>query len=838
MLAAAFALGGVFAYASGLLAVCAGVLTWMAPVPSAPRRAARNVLGLGAFLGAYMLLTIVPLPIGLLARIAPAQASVWERALHPFGESLGWGRLSLDPTATFNELTKLALYGCVFAVALGLAERRRGTSSLERLICVVTALVALVSLGHWVLGQTQVFGLYQPDLPREPRHVSVFLNPNHLAEAMAIGAAVATGVLVSAKDRARRAEGAVTLALTTACVAVAASRGGFVALLLGCAIALVGSRGRLGSSQTRLLVLGASIIGVVLVVFVASSDAILGEALSRDLEKADIFRQSLPLLFRYGLFGIGRGAFEAVSPEARRDLGAYVFTHPENLLLQWSIEWGVIVTVVVLVVLARALAPSVLRGRAIMPWGAYGGLLAFALQNQVDYGSEVPGVVLLALCCLALVAGGARAIPATPPQREGIPARVIAMRVLGAAAVLTGLWTWHDSDHELWVESREIGAALREPEFHVRLRAAMARHPAEAHFAYLGALRAATVERTSVLPWVSRALERSPVHGRAHVLLARQLEARAPAQARLEYRLAYAQDWRTHAACLEGARRLSFGYDEATELIPRARETVASDDVAGPGFIDVPLAVRLAALGSIAQGIETTLPASRERLLRAHVDEAAGATGAMLVQPLALAVVDDALTPAPWCREDHVGCAREARAWVERWLALAPHAVEPRIAAVRLLAVVDPERALAFLTESESEVEDVSGMLLAGAELSERMRRSADATALLDRALARCSGGEDCLRLLPRAIGLELGRGRPERALVFVRRKTELAPHEVSAWRERAELTERLALYTESMEAWNEVLLFAPNDASAQEALRRLGVAQKKRSLPSLTNAD
>lgn len=835
VLSAAFALGGVFAYACGLLALCAGVLACMAPVPTAPRHVARLLLGLGAFLVLYMALTVVPMPVGMLARIAPAQAAVWERALRPFDQSTTWATLSLDPTATKNEITKLLLYGCVFVVALGLAERRRGTSSLERVICAVTSLVALVSLGHWALGQTLVFGVYQPELARTPRHMSVFLNANHLAEVMAIGGAVATGVLVSARERARQIEGALALALATLCSAVAASRGGLVALVLGAAVALVGGRGRLDARRARLVTLGALIVGAVMVVVVAGSEEVMTEAFSRDTEKTAVFRQSLPLLFRYGLFGIGRGAFESVSSEARRDLGAYVFTHPENLLLQWSIEWGVLVTVVVLVVLVRALAPSVLRGRAIMPWGAYGGLLAFFLQNQVDYGSEVPGVVLLALCCLALVTGGARALGGKKDgDDERIPPRVLATRALGVLACGAGVLTWLGSDHELWVEMRGLTQGLREPEFPKQLRAATERHPAEAHFAYLGALRAATVEHESVLPWVTRVLERSPVHGRAHLLLARELETKAPSQARLEYRLAYAEDYRTHASCLEGARRLARGYDEATELVPRAEEAVATD-VAGRRTIEVPLSVRLGAISTVATGIQSTLPASRERLLRAYLGEAVAlpTVGAALVEPLALAAVDDVLLRAPWCQGDEATCMTEARAWVTRWLALAPSAVPPRTAAARLLATTDAERAQAFLAASEPEVDDVPTLLLDAAELAERARLPT-ATALLDRALGRCSGVDECSTILARGIAFELRRGRPERALVFLRRKTELVPHEVSGWREQAALAERLGLFTESQDAWNEVLVLAPGDPTANEALQRLRVTLKKRSLPAL----
>src|SRR5205823_717295 len=70
----------------------------------------------------------------------------------------------------------------------------------------------------------------------------------------------------------------------------------------------------------------------------------------------------------------------------------------------------------------------------------------------------------------------------------------------------------------------------------------------------------------SVLPWAARALERSPVYGRVHLLLARSLFVRNPSQARLEYRIGCAQD---RGLCnIDEALALVHGYDDALELVP------------------------------------------------------------------------------------------------------------------------------------------------------------------------------------------------------------------------------------------------------------------------------
>ena len=80
-----------------------------------------------------------------------------------------------------------------------------------------------------------------------------------------------------------------------------------------------------------------------------------------------------------------------------------------------------------------------------------------------------------------------------------------------------------------------------------------------------------------------------------------------------------------------------------------------------------------------------------------------------------------------------------------------------------------------------------------------------------------------------RAVGIERSRNHPERALVFLRRKTELSPHDAAAWREQALLTEALGLFTESVDAWEQMLLWQPGDPEASDALRRVRAAQRAR---------
>ncbi len=71
---------------TGVLAVAA-VLGWWGAEPMRARAPATILLFTGVGLTAYTALQCVPMPIGLLAAIAPHNAEVWSRVLLPLGEA-------------------------------------------------------------------------------------------------------------------------------------------------------------------------------------------------------------------------------------------------------------------------------------------------------------------------------------------------------------------------------------------------------------------------------------------------------------------------------------------------------------------------------------------------------------------------------------------------------------------------------------------------------------------------------------------------------------------------------------------------------------------------------
>jgi hypothetical protein len=110
----------------------AAVLGWWGAEPMRARAPATILLFTGIGLTAYTALQCVPMPIGLLAAIAPHNAEVWSRVLLPLGEAgPRWAPITLDPIATRVEVLKGVAYLLALVTALRVTRRKDGVTSLS-----------------------------------------------------------------------------------------------------------------------------------------------------------------------------------------------------------------------------------------------------------------------------------------------------------------------------------------------------------------------------------------------------------------------------------------------------------------------------------------------------------------------------------------------------------------------------------------------------------------------------------------------------------------------------------------------------------------------------------
>lgn len=831
--AAALAIGSLIPrvlIAVSLLAALSCALLWVDP----PRRISRSsqaVLVALAILLAATVLQAIPLPAGVVAAIAPGNADVWARALTAFREAAPTMHpLSTAPPATHVEILRGVLYGCILLGAIRVTLNEGGTRLLEIVIIASACGVALVTLAHPAVQAERVYGLYHP---REvvgfiTGRIGPLLNPNHVAAYVNVGALVATGVTLAERRLLHRVSAGAAGVLLAGTSVWAGSRGGTVTLILGAiavvALAVRRRRERTTLARVEIVVLVIGVLGAGSLVGLSASDVARGDLVGRDTAKLTIIREAFRLVSTSPIFGIGRGAFETMFPSVHDATDYYTFLRPENVIAQWTTEWGIPISIAAILALGAALRPSrALRGDR-PPYGAWVAFSATAIHELVDFHLEVPGVVVLVTLCVAIVVGRRSATEEPRNERRVEAARVRRPRLfafaLAPAALAAATAVWTNSEHTVADDRDAIGRMVLDPDvsderFARELRSAILRYPAEPYLPLAAAIRAQARGQDVVIPWIARALERFPKFGRAHLVLARTLAAGHPAQARLEYRLAYATDTRLRGFVVNEAPRLVDDRDSALELVV--------DGEAG-----------LAMLESLTNAISDRLPATAARLS----DEVArrDPKTTFVLKRRAEEAISDVRHAHPWCLQDR-RCAddgvRAARAVVQ----LESQKCESHELVARVL-IADGRagEALDGLALAMAVVSDRGKCIRTLALLALRMGDQRRADSAMDQATrAGCGTREDCLDLYAWAASTEESRGNRVRAIALYKRAAELTPEDDRHLLRVGELAEEAGLMGEAADAYATLARRHPGDSKwreRSEQVRKKAHEQRLRRTP------
>jgi tetratricopeptide (TPR) repeat protein len=540
-------------------------------------------------LALYTAFQAVPLPASLVSMIAPESGDIWARALRPLRESPpAWTPLSLDPGATCIEIVKWSIYAVVLAAAAGVA-RRHGVFGGVILIFGAAVLTALVTLAHGLVGAEALFGTYTPRYAVPRWGIAPLLNPNNLSGYLNLGAFSGFALLLARRAPIPQWLVVLGLLLVIAVSILSASRGGVVALALGVLVlALVARRAhrddpfereakretsgldqrseriaRLRARKQRIVPLVLAAVGGLLLAMMGATRATWDELLQESTEKLEILNWSRALIAEHPWFGVGRGAFETAFPAYRKQWGHFVYTYPENLVVQWITEWGIPVAAAALIALVWVLRPSRLAASSPVARAVLVGIAVVLVQNLADLALEVPAVAIALCVLLGTLWGAARRSERGQPERPQARTitryprlRTVVRRMRKWAAPAAALAA--GSLAALWVFAARVETATYARErmhgvysavtfgeratfdtFASDLRAAMLRRPGEPYFPLLGALAARRTPNVDPMPWVAAALERDPGNGRAHLVLADVLARRgAVSQALLELRLA------------------------------------------------------------------------------------------------------------------------------------------------------------------------------------------------------------------------------------------------------------------------------------------------------------
>jgi predicted Zn-dependent protease len=579
------ALGGALPIANWLLVVFAMAALALASLGAA-RQGQRLHWPLLAFalagFAALCALQLLPLPQALLAALSPPAAELAQFALAPLGLT-GPRPISLDPPATWRELAKHLSYLCLLLAAAQLA---RSQSARRRLLVVVGGLglaVALVGLGHLLLGADALGGQVRFAQAR-PALLTPFGNSNHLAAFLTLGAGACLGAALSASARHWAWLWGLGYVLSGTALALSLSRGGIAFFVVGQLafglLLLRAHRERGGKVGSALELRAPRYVWAVTALLAAASAAafIAYERIAQELSTADSLEKVWSSkVFLWPMFagalppflwaGMGRGAFEGAFTRFHTEGGRAIFSHPESWPLQLGLELG-LAGLLLGVFALWALASALRRARlGVVELAALCALLALGLHDLFDFSLELPATAAAAAVLAGLLVRPERDAPETFAQ----PPRPMALGAGAALAVsLLALWagrsTFADAEGRL---GELLAARAPAPEVQAAALPLISTHPTDyLLYAMVAQAYAAGPQASAAnaLAFANRALFLRPLDAESHRIAARALlRLGRRAQAMLEYRLAYAAGAR-HA--LEEAAKVARGVDELWAIIP------------------------------------------------------------------------------------------------------------------------------------------------------------------------------------------------------------------------------------------------------------------------------
>lgn len=352
------------------------------------------------------------------------------------------GGLSMDNSATFEQLMLGLAYSLLFMMIISLFHTRKRLSILLATLVFSGTLQAfwgaLMTLSgvEWLL--TGPKNTYLGDA------TGTFINRNHLAGYLEMTLACGIGLLLALRDNrpfrwrnvlellmGPKARLRLALVVMVIALVMTHSRMGNTAfftslLLVGGLFVLMEKEHRLRNS----LILASIIVIDMLVISqyfgleklkdrlinTRLHDVVVnGEVVQQANEvRDDVFGYAIPLLMERPLTGQGAGSFEAVFPQYPGQDIRLNFDHAHNDYIQFAIEFGLLgslpLAAFVLLALWHALKALWRREsvyRSGVGFGAAMGISALLIHSSTDFNLQIPAnaATLVVLCAIAVLAG-------------------------------------------------------------------------------------------------------------------------------------------------------------------------------------------------------------------------------------------------------------------------------------------------------------------------------------------------------------------------------------------------------------------------------------------------
>jgi O-antigen ligase/tetratricopeptide (TPR) repeat protein len=444
----------------------------------------------------------------LYAGLLPQQPEVLTDAAGAAGET-GGSTLSINPGATRQEAVRLLAVLLLFAVVRHNLEPGPALRRLAWVAVVNGTLLTLLGLAQFVSSGPHTIYWVFPSLGTV---FGPFISRTHFPFYVNVCVGLGLGLLLAANahSRGRRSGGgfspgallerpvvlwvSVAVAVMAGGVACSLSRGGFLSLLGGLAVAL-GVQGAVSRRAAGLAVtlLVATLAAGFLAWFgwgaiQARLETVWQTPDPLEEGRVRVWRKVLPRARDFPVWGTGNGTFELVERlcATSRDDPTVTWDHAHNDYLEALIEGGVVrlgltLAGVFFVLWLGLRACRRLRGHRAggLAVGALAGFCAVLLHSTVEYGVHMPAIALLTTVVAALLAGlGAEAGRHSATARPPVP--------LGKVTAFAGLVGAVVVGFVLALEGHRLDRAFR----HVTAARWAAKTPGETA-ARIGHLRAA-----------------------------------------------------------------------------------------------------------------------------------------------------------------------------------------------------------------------------------------------------------------------------------------------------------------------------------------------------------
>lgn len=531
VIAAPLALGSV--HVAAQIALAAVLLVAFAGASWQLTRDGREVrvgwIGIGLFGAlAWAFLQWLPLPAGLVEVLSP---TAWEArrvaAELASAELPEWLPLTLDAGRAAAGIVSLLAVTLAYLTATSLRQDSNARARITTYVELAGLGVLLSAIVHHGLGLTAIWGIYAPVTSGLPEFASSFVNPNHAAALMMLGAIVAFGASLS-PERSQRWHLTVGVVLSVG-VLLSMSRANALLLIVGLLVLtlppLLIPRFRADRARLVRLLAGALCCLFVALVLIGPERWLHEFA---QLEDKGVSGQGV---FTYcwsiagdvlGLApwtGVGPGNFGVASTPFVGTLQQGYLAYAHNGVQQVLADLGLVVGALVLLLVGAGFVRMAVRGLrdpAGLPiWAAAVALGALAVQNLVDFSLWIPGVAVPAAAVLGLAVEWSWDVRRVPPRRWLNPAwrwPLWALLIPLGMLIVTAVPA-HRERPEAWKADATAALASGDVTAIDRAQLVMA-HPHDyLAIDFAAALADASGQREEAVRWLARALELAPNDG-------------------------------------------------------------------------------------------------------------------------------------------------------------------------------------------------------------------------------------------------------------------------------------------------------------------------------------